>query len=83
MEMAVNLEECVDGLDEDDSDDCEGEVDDSIEDLIVKDALVFGLDLVEQFAEGAQCEDDKGKGEEDDGEEEVIDESCDDLHFWI
>lgn len=65
--MAINLEECVDGLDEDDSDDCKREIDDSIEDLIVKDTLVFSQDLMEQSAEGAKCEDDEGEGEEDDG----------------
>ena len=81
MQMVVDLEESVDGLDEDDADDCEGEVNDSGEDLIAKDALVFALDLVEEFAEGAEREDDEGKGEDDDGEEEVVDESCHDLHF--
>ena len=53
MEMGVDLQESIDGLHEDDSDDGEGEVNDSGEYLIVEDALIFGLYLVEQSAEGS------------------------------
>lgn len=57
--MAVNLQESVDRLHEDDSNDRKGEVNDAGEDLIVEDALIFGLYLVEESAEGSKCEDDE------------------------
>lgn len=51
--MAVNLQESVDRLHEDDSNDRKREVDDACEDLIVEDALILGLYLVEESAEGS------------------------------
>ena len=79
--MLVDLEEGVNRLDEDDTHDREREVDKRLDDLIVEDVLVLGLDLVQQPAERSEDEDDQGKSESHDQQKEVEDISGRHLHF--
>lgn len=77
----MDLEEGVDRLDEDDAHDREGEVNKRLEDLILEDAPVLRLDLVQQPAERPEDEDDQGKSESHDQQKEVEDISGGHFHF--
>ncbi len=64
--MSVNLGERVNWLEEDDANNGEREVDDASDDVIVEDAIVLGLHLMQESAEGPKDKDDQREGNDHD-----------------
>lgn len=60
--MGRQFGEVIDGVEQDESDQCEGEVDDVGEDLAGKDVFEFGLDVVEHLTGWPGGEYYQGKG---------------------
>lgn len=57
--MLVHGIEGDEGVNEDDEDDCEGEVDGVGPKGVIEDVLEFGLELVKEFSEGSKDEDEE------------------------
>ena len=78
----MNFEERVKRFKKDDTNDRKRKIDDSTEDLVVEDVLVFRLHLMQKASERPE---DKDKHRKSDGhyrEKEVVYEACRHLHLF-
>lgn len=79
--MAVDYEERVKRFEKDDTDDRKRKIDDSTEDLIVEDVLVFGLHLMQKASKRPEDKDNHRKSDRHYREKEVVYEACRHLHL--